>query len=394
MGRFGLRLRLGVAAVAVLAITAAAFAVVGAGTAGVSAEAADGKVVATRNYFATKGPWLVWDKGSCSFKPTTNHPSTYTGMLRKVTGEDLSIVYTAAETTAAADKTINGSFEQYAKLAGINLKIFNNQFPSKSKPIQNAQAAAAVKPAVVVSSIWIPELYPQVAKTYQRACTPYIDMFDINTTKNVPGFQAGFVASGIALADGVIQVVKKRGWPANETWMVVCGAPLIAKTPGTDLDVLTTFRSRVTKALRLSKDKISPILDCKADPNDARTVTTDWLTAHPQAKYVIAVMWNDQMAYGMSQALEDKGYTSATAVAAGGQANQPVLEIMAKGNSILQANFDKDFPTWGIIGLSMAQDIAAGRPVPYYIDPGVVPVVGTDAAKKLLAARKKSAAGG
>jgi hypothetical protein len=353
----------------------------------IRADAAE-DIVAQRNYFAIRGPWLVWEKARCSFVTTDNHPETYSGILKKVGGNGLSVVYTTAETTMAVSKTINGSFEKYAELAGIDMKMLSNDFPSKTKPIQVAQQAAAMSPAVVISSVWIPELYPQIGKTYGDACEPFLNMFDFRIPFTVPGFQAGFVASGLALADGVISVVKQRGWAPADTWMVICGAPQIANKPGTDLDVITTFVAKVGDTLQIPKNQISDVLDCEGTPDRARVVATDWLTAHPQAKDVIAMSWSDTVTVAMTQALEQKGYTADNAVSAGGQANDPALLVMAKPNSIFQANFDKDFPTWGIIGLSMAEDVAAGRPVPSYVDPGVVPVVGHDAARKLLESRK------
>ena len=352
------------------------------------ARADDGPIVAERAYFAIEGPWLVWDQAACSFVPTDEHPETYSGVLREVGEEELSLVYTTAETSLAVSKTINGSFDKYAELAGIDMKTFSNQFPSKTRPIQVAQQAAALRPAVVISSMWIPDLYPQIGKTYERECVPFLNMFDFRIPFTVPGFQAGFVASGLALADGVIQVVTERGWAPEETWMVICGAPQIANKPGTDLDVITTFMDKVATSLQLPQAQISPILDCEGTPDRARIVATDWLTAHPQATNVIAMSWSDTVTVAMTQSLEQKGYTSANAVSAGGQANNPALSVMAKPDSIFQANFDKDFPSWGIIGLSMAQDVAAGRPVPSYVDPGVVAVVGPEAARRLLETRE------
>jgi hypothetical protein len=155
--------------------------------------------------------------------------------------------------------------------------------------------------------------------------------------------------------------------------------------------VITTFTPLVQEALGIPKEQTSPILDC-TDPKTARLTTIDWLTAHPEAKYVIGMAIADTRAVSMTQAFADKGYTDENAITAGGQANDPALEVMAKDNSMFQVNFDKDFPTWGLIGLSMAQDIAAGRPVPTFVDPGVTPVVGQQAAADLLEARKTGAA--
>jgi ABC-type sugar transport system substrate-binding protein len=348
----------------------------------------EGDVVAQRDYYAIQGPWLVWDKSKCSFQQTDAHPDKYSAVLRKVGPDGLFIVYATADTTLQVQKTINGSFLKYAELSGIDMKMFSNEFPSKTKPIMIANQAAAMNPKLVISNVWIPDLYAQIGKTYESACVPFLNMHNFPISFKVPGFESGHIASGLALADGVIQIVREKGWPANDTWMMVCGEPLIANGPGTDLDVLTSFMGKVETELKIPKDQISGILDCKETPDQARVVATDWLTAHPQAKNVIAMFWNDFVAVAMAQALEQKGYTAKNAIAAGGQANDSPLELQAKPDSIFQVNFDKNFPTWGIIGLSMAQDVAAGRPVPSYVDPGVVPVVGSEAARKLIEARK------
>lgn len=351
--------------------------------------AQEGEVVAQRDYNGFKGPWLVWDKTSCSFKTTEDHPETYTARLRKVGPEGLSIVYATADTALPVQKTINGSFEKYAKLSGIDMKMFSNEFPSKTKPMIIAKQAAAMAPKVVISSVWIPELYTQIGKTYLDACVPFLNMHAFPIAYQVPGWESGHVASGLALAEGVIQVVRQKGWAPEDTWLMVCGMPLIANGPGTDLDVLTSYIGKVETELKISKEQQSGILDCKETEAQARVVATDWLTAHPQAKKVVAMFWNDFVAVAMAQALEQKGYTSENAIAAGGQANDGPIEIMTKPDSIFQVDFDKNFPTWGIIGLSMAEDVAAGRPVPAYADPGVVPVIGAEAARKLIEARKQ-----
>jgi hypothetical protein len=353
-----------------------------------AAIAQEGKVVAERGYTGFSEPWLVWDQENCSFVETDDHPDTYTATLREVGDEGLTLVYATADTALQVQKTINGSFQKYADLAGIDMKMFSNEFPSKTKPIIIAKQAAAMQPEIVISNVWIPDLYAQIGKTYLDACVPFLNMHAFPISYKVPGWESGYIASGLALADGVIQLVRERGWDTEEVWMLVCGMPLIANGPGTDLEVLTSFIEKVETELSIPKDRQSGILDCKESEAEARVVATDWLTANPQAKKVIAMFWNDFVAVAMAQALEQKGYTSENAIAAGGQANDGPLEVMTQPDAIFQVNFDKNFPTWGIIGLSMAQDVAAGRPVPSYTDPGVVPVVGAEGARRLIEARQ------
>ena len=100
-------------------------------------------------------------------------------------------------------------------------------------------------PAVVISSIRIPELYAQVGKTYLDACVPFLNMHAFPIDFLVPGFQNSYPVTGVALADGVIQIVREKNWPADETWLMVCGTPIIAKGAGTLEDVLTNFTARI-----------------------------------------------------------------------------------------------------------------------------------------------------
>jgi hypothetical protein len=354
-----------------------------------TALAQDGEIVANRDYAGFKEPWLIWDQASCSFKPTDKHPDSYSAQLRKAGADSPAIIYTTADATLPVQKTINGSYLKYAKLSGANMTMLSNEYPSKTKPILLAKQVAAMKPKVVISAIWIPELYTQVGKTYLDGCVPFLNMHNMPISFQVPGFQNSFPVTGVALADGVIKIAREKHWTAEETWLLVCGTPIIAKGPGTLEDVLVNFIARVEKELNIPKERQSGILDCKEDAEGARVVATDWLTAHPQAKRVIAVYWNDLIALAMAQALKQKGYTSDTAIAAGGDASDAALQVMTEPGAILQVNADKGFPTWGIIGLSMAQDVAAGRPVPSYVDTGVIAVVGPEAARKMIEERKQ-----
>jgi len=352
--------------------------------------AQDGEIVAQRGYAGLSEPWLVWDEASCSFKPTDDHPDSYSAQLRKADDDGPIFVYASADTTLPVQKTINGSYLKYAELSGANMTMLSNEYPSKTKPILLAKQVAAMKPDVVISAIWIPALYPPVGKTYLDACVPFLNMHNMPIDFLVPGFQNSFPVTGVVLADGVIRVVREKGWPIDEIWLMVCGTPIVAQGPGTLEDVLTHFIERIDSELGVPKEQQSGILDCKEDAMGARTVATDWLTAHPQAKRVIAVYWNDLIALAMAQALKQKGYTSDNAIAAGGDASDAALEVMTEPGAILQVNADKLFPTWGIIGLSMAQDVAAGRPVPSYVDTGVGAVVGAEEARKMLDDRAQS----
>jgi ABC-type sugar transport system substrate-binding protein len=349
--------------VALTAIVALAVVLATAATATAKLTAA-GPVVASSDYQSIKGPWLVWDKASCGFKATSTHPATYRAVLRK-DDSGLNVVYTPEATTFPVDPIINGSFKGWSAKSGIKLKQLSNDYPSTSRPIDVANQAVQIKTDVVVSANVLTNLYPQIQAIYKKGCIPMVNMFNLpGTTDPAPGFQSGYTAGGIGMGAAAVDLVKQKGWPASSIWLVQCGNDVIGKGRNTLNDVNRAFRETLVKAFKIPKSRITEI-SC-ASEQEARSKTIDWVTAHPQAKNVIAEMWADSLGVAMAQALESKGFTRKNAIAAGGDASDSVLDLMAKKKTVLQVDMTKDFPNWGVYGLAMAQDVAAGRPVPSF----------------------------
>ncbi len=375
--------------VALTTIVALALVVATAATASAKLTAA-GPVVATATYQSIKGPWLVWDESTCGFKATNTHPATYRAVLRK-DDPPLSVVYTPEATTFPVDPIINGSFKSAAAKSGIKLSQLSNDYPSTSRPINVANQAVQIKADVVVSANVLSNLYPQIQEIYKKGCVPMINMFNLpGTTDPAPGFQSGYIAQGIGMGSAAVAIAKKNKWPAASIWLVQCGNDAIGKGTGTLNDVNRAFRTTVVNAFKIPKSRVTE-LNCTSE-QDARTKTIDWVTAHPQAKNVISEMWADSLGVAMAQGLESKGFTRKNSIAAGGDASDSVLDLMAKKKTVLQVNSTKDFPNWGVNGLAMAQDVAAGRPVPSFSEVKITFI--TDKNVKAVIQRQKSAVRG
>lgn len=373
----------------VVLVSIAALALV-ASSATAAAKLTRGPVVATATYQSIKGPWLVFDKATCGFKTTNTHPATYKAVLRK-NDPPLSVVYTPEATTFPVDPIINGGFKSAASKSGIEMKQLSNDYPSTSRPLDVANQAVQIQADVVVSANVLTNLYPQIQAIYKKGCIPMINMFNLpGTTDPAPGFQSGYIAQGTGMGDAAVAIAKKNKWPAESIWLVQCGNDTIGKGAGTLNDVNKAFRSSVTKAFKIPKSRQTEF-SC-ASVQEGRAKTIDWVTAHPQAKYVIAEMWADSIGVAMAQGLESKGFTRKNAIAAGGDAADSVLALMAKKKTVLQVNSTKDFPNWGVLGLAMAQDVAAGRPVPSFSEVKITFI--TDQNVKAVIQRQKSAVRG
>jgi hypothetical protein len=371
-------------------VSVLSLAVVIATAATAAAKLTAGPVVATATYQSVKGPWLVWDKSTCMFKTTDNHPQTYKAELRK-DDPPLSVVYTPEATTFPVDPIINGGFKDAAAKSGVKLTQLSNDYPSTTRPLDVANQAVQIKADVVVSANVLSNLYPQIQAIYKKGCIPMINMFALpGTTDPAPGFQTGYIAQGIGMGSATVAIVKKNKWPANRIWMVQCGNDVIGKGRGTLNDVNRLFRSTVVKAFKIPSSRITE-LSC-ASVQEGRTKTIDWITAHPQAKYLILEMWADSIGVAMAQGAESKGFTRKNAIAIGGDASDSVLDLMAKRKTVLQVNSTKDFPNWGVNGLAMAQDVAAGRPVPSFSEVKLTFI--TDKNVKAVIKRQKTAVRG
>jgi len=335
-------------------------------------------------YAAIKGPWLVWNKDACRFKVTDKHPTRYAAVLRR-TDKPLKMVFTPYDTVSAASSIINSSVRSAVEKTGVQLTQISNEYPSVDKALTAADQAVATHPDAAISASIVAELYNRIQPKYEAACIPMATMFAFPTPHPSPGFQSSFKSEGNAMATAAIDIVKKRGWPPSQIWVLTCGEPKTSPGPGTLRDIGTTFRDRVAAAFDVPSTQISPILDCNQNGQgalDARTATTDWLTAHPQAKYVVGSFWVDSIAVGMAQALKARGFGD-RALVAGGDASDSVVKMIAAGDPILQVDADKGFLKWGTYAVALAQDIAAGRPVPTYMDPGTTAVTPGNAAKIL-----------
>lgn len=342
---------------------------------GGSASTRPGHTIEAVPYAAIKGPWLVWKPSSCRFGVATSHPATYQAVLRRLAKPE-HLVFTPFDTVSAASTIINASVAGAAQKAGAQLIQISNEYPSVSRPLAAADEAAATHPDAVISASIVAGLYNQIQPKYEAKCIPMADMFAFPTPHPSPGFQSSFANEGNTMANAAVGIIKRRQWPASQIWILTCGEPKTSPGPGTLRDVGTTFRDAVARAFSVPAARESPILDCNTNGQgalDAQTATTNWLTAHPQAKYVVGSFWVDAIALGMAQSLKAHGFGS-RALVAGGDASAPVLKVMAHGDPVFQVDADKDFVKWGTFAVSIAEDIVARRPIPSYMDPGTIAV--------------------
>jgi len=369
----GVARALGFSTVACLAIVAVS--VLTASAIAAASAPAPGKVIQKGQYASSKGPWLVYNRSKCSFKTTKSHPKTYVANLRSQPG--LRLAYTPEGTQFEFDKILNAATKAAAVKAKMKFFQFTNEYPSKTLPIDAANQAVTVKANVVISGNVFPDLYPRIQEIYKKACIPWLNEFALEGTKGIPKFQGDNYDTGRRLAVAAAAIIRQRGWPKEQIRIVSCSDLNVARTRESIYGIVVGYRESLTKLLGLPSSAIQqPDIVCKAElgPEGARQAMTDWLTAHPDAKYVTAAAWaDDPYSIGLADGLRQRGFGERALVVGRGGSAQP-KKLIAAGDPIMAATADPRFPGWGPLIVSMAQDIALGKPVPLLASPPAVVV--------------------
>lgn len=322
-----------------------------------------------------QGPWYEYDFEACQFVESDDHPDAYTSELKS--SPDLSLVYTPEGVTAEFDVTLNDGVEAAASDAGMEFAMFSNEFPDPAIPIQVAEQAITVQADVVISGNVLSDLYPQIQELYEEACIPFVNQFAVPGTTDVPRFQADNYVTGEVMAEAAAEIITARGWPLDEIRIVTCTDPAVTTEPGTVYDINRGFRETLVDILGLSDDQIEPtdlVCTFELGAEKARQSMADWITANPDAEYVVGTTHIDDVySLGLANALRDADFgENALVVGRGG--GSATLELIASGDPILAVSGNPVFPAWGDPLVAMAQDVALGNPVPFLVSPPVVAV--------------------
>jgi ribose transport system substrate-binding protein len=338
-----------------------------------------GPVVATGNV-SSSGVWYVWNPQTCAFKKTTNHPASYPSKLKRISG--FTLAYLPEATGDPFDDALNAATKAAALKASLKFFQFSNAYPSTTKPLQVVGEAATVKADAVIEANVVPSQYPAIQAAFKKACIPWLNEYNVPGSKNIPVFQTNNLKTGIDMAKAAVPIMKARGWVAKDTYVVTCADASLGQNPGGVYDIDKGYRDTVTK-LFPGAHIASPDLACSGPKgiDGARSAMADWITAHPDAKYVTAVSHIDSLySLGLANALRDAGFGDKALVAGrGGDAGY--MKLIAQGDPIVAVDGNPVFTAWGVPIVAMAEDIALGNPVPALVSPQVVIVTKANAAK-------------
>jgi ABC-type sugar transport system substrate-binding protein len=339
-----------------------------------------GPVVATGELASVKPPWYVWNAKSCSFTTTTNHPATYVAKLRKISG--FTLVYLPEGTGNPFDDALNAATKKAALQAGLKFYQFSNAAPSTTAPLTVVGQANTVHASSVIEANVIPQQYPAIQAAFKKACIPWLNEYNVPGSKNIPVFQTDNLGTGVGMATAAVPMMKARGWVADQTYIVTCADPSVGPNPGGVYGIDIGYRNTVAK-LFPGSHIVKPDLACSGAKgiDGARSVMANWLTSHPDAKYVTAVSHIDSLySLGMANALRTAGYGD-RALVAGRGGDSSYIKLIAQGDPIVAVNGNPQFTHWGVPIVAMAEDIALGNPVPALVSPKLIVVTKANASQ-------------
>lgn len=300
--------------------------------------------------------WLQWDKSACEFKEVSDHPDTWSAVLRE-SDTPYKVGYaTQSETLSPILTLVDNNIRDNLTAAGLELIYGNNDYPSTTLPVSVAETIALQKPDIFISFNVLEAIMDAVNKPFRDGCVPVIQI-----EASAPGtifFGTDNVISGKLAGSYLADYATKKGW----TQVTALGVRQLNVGAALDARITECQNAIVAKFPDAKVDNI--ISDSTAT---SQTATADWLTANPDAKGTLVCTMADIFAVGVANAFKGANRTAEGAVM-GMLATADSRALIKAGDSALVASVDFSFAYFGDYLIPIAQDILDGKPVPAAIN--------------------------
>jgi ribose transport system substrate-binding protein len=278
---------------------------------------------------------------------------------------DVTICFTPESEEFDFDLKVNPSMRNAAEAAGVELLVFNNAYPSTTQPLQNADACVTREPDLVVSFNVFAEITEAIMSKYNAENIPVIAV-DVTHPGSV-FWGADNCMTGRLAAQFAADWAVEHMWPEEEMVVLTGLDPAVGGAPACRNTAFTDFFKENMPAIPDENYFDVDMRTAELGPNaGALAATTDWLTANPNAKYIVATSINDDRAFGIASAMAqaDRGDPTVDGVVVGKNADAIALDAIREGNSPLVGTVSFFPERYGDFMIPLALDILAGNPVP------------------------------
>lgn len=326
-----------------------------------------GRVLQSAEVGASVGPWYRWNSESCSFEETSDHPAAYRADVREVTGGDGRIGYMHYGNSDTFGVANSESVESVAKLAGMQLDVYNLKFPSRTEPLANARTAIVKQDRGVLQANLDPSILPQFHRILEQdGCIPSVQMYI--PIDDRPAMGANWPDVGADIGSFLAEEAEARGWRPEETALVQCQDPDNGPTVNVMHDKVA---EQVVAAGFAIPDDMQFRLTCKlTESQSGEKRVTDWFTAHPDIKKVMLVSLDSPRMQSILKAVEREGRPREDLIIADSGLDPADQKSVRAGDQDLSvAFFPERYGDWLI---PMIQDLMAGNPVPKFVGTEIV----------------------
>lgn len=278
---------------------------------------------------------------------------------------DVTICFTPESEEFDFDLKVNPSMANAAEAAGVELLVFNNAYPSTTQPLENADACVTREPDIVVSFNVFAELTEAIMSKYNAENIPVIAV-DVTHPGSV-FWGADNCATGRFAAEFAAAWAEEHMWPEEEMVVFTGLDPAVGGAPACRNTAFTDYFKENYPGIPDENYFDVDMRTAELGPNaGALAATTDWLTANPNAKYIVATSINDDRAFGIASAMSqaDRGDPTVDGVVIGKNADAIALDAIREGNSPLVGTVSFFPERYGDFIVPLALDILAGNAVP------------------------------
>ncbi len=308
-----------------------------------------------------------FETGAYELDPTAvGDPKTDWKPVHRQAAEGTTICFTPESEEFPFDtQGVNPSMDKYAKEAGVNLLVFNNAYPSTTQPLASADACVTQGADLVISFNVLAELAPAIMRKYNAAKIPVIAV-DV-THPGAVFWGADNCLAGKLAGEFAVKWAREHNWPEDQIIIFTGIDPTVGGAPA----------CRNTAFVEEIRAQMPKIPDANVFEVDMRTselgvtpgalaATTDWLTAHPDAKYIVATTINDDRAVGIANAMVQAGRGDPTVdgIVIGKNADESGLAAIRRGGTPFVGSVAFFPDRYGEFLIPLALDILEGKPVP------------------------------
>lgn len=298
--------------------------------------------------------WVKWDKSSCSLVAAAA-PNAFPWRADLKPTKGLKIGYgTQAEGVAVVDLA-NASMKSNTESAGGEYLFTNYTYPDAAKLIDGINSIVTRKADVVVSWNLLAPSMDNMMSIYSKACIPVIQVSSKATGAVLFGPDNALV--GTTEGEGLVAFAKSKHWTDTSSQQITALA-VTAPSLGASINQRSSLCVAAIKKAFPSAKTTSLTLAFTTTA-DGQSKMSDWLTANPTDRRVLACTEADTAAFGIANAAGSQGRI--VGVGGVGGSKNPGGKFVG--------TVDFGFKNYGSFLVPLAQDLAAGRPVPTVIAP-------------------------